>query len=75
MEKPLKTKKERTLYVIQITKEELAKHWEMSLPKIWKNPLFIRCTKEGKFSWEDSLIYQQEQIQAKNSVKVLTREN
>jgi hypothetical protein len=75
MEKLLKTKKERTLYVIQITKEELAKNWEMELPKSWKNPLFIRCTKEGKFSWESSPIYHQEQIKARKLVTYITREN
>jgi hypothetical protein len=73
MEKPLKTKKERTLFVIEITKEELAKHWEMELPKMWKNPLYIRCTKQGKFSWENSPIYHTEQIKARKLVTFLTR--
>lgn len=67
--------KRRTLYVKEVTREELSKKWDfnvsISLNNSRSEPLYIRCTKSGKVNWEMAPIYTAQQLASWDRVKIL----
>lgn len=60
----------RTLYVKETTRKEVAEKWGFSLPRFHKNPLFIRCNKEGEVNWEKNSLYSEQEIKRIDNVYI-----
>ncbi len=52
----------KKLNVKRITKKELEEKWEMKLPLLKQDVVFIRCNAKGEVNWEKAPIYSAEEL-------------